>query len=219
MNAGRRNSQAPRRATRRRGDALVAAIYDATRAELDAHGYAGVTFESVARRAGTSKPVLYRRYRNRAHLIAETLTSGIASLPMLSSTGSLRDDIYNLFDQALTLRRGMGDDTLRALVGEADYELLDEVVGKSMRSLTTALRDAVDSAAERGEVGSGYVSDLALLAPVSLLRPDLISMRNTSDASFIAQIVDEVAIPLFTACAQDTPQPATRSSNLQKDVP
>jgi AcrR family transcriptional regulator len=40
----------------------MSAIRAATRAELADYGYAGVTFEGVARRAQTSKPVLYRRY-------------------------------------------------------------------------------------------------------------------------------------------------------------
>ena len=48
----------PRTHSRRRADDLLAAIDHATRAELEDRGYQGVTFDGVARRARTSKPVL-----------------------------------------------------------------------------------------------------------------------------------------------------------------
>ncbi len=59
--------------TRRRDETLISAIRDATYAELEEHGYSGVTFEGVASRAKTSKPVLYRRYRSRAHMVTDAL--------------------------------------------------------------------------------------------------------------------------------------------------
>jgi hypothetical protein len=48
--------------TRRRGDALEHALLDAAWDELQAVGYAGLTIEAVADRAGTSRAVLYRRW-------------------------------------------------------------------------------------------------------------------------------------------------------------
>src|ERR671937_754114 len=56
--------------TRRRGAALEAAILDATWTELAAVGYERLSMEGVAARAGTSKAVLYRRWPNRADLLA-----------------------------------------------------------------------------------------------------------------------------------------------------
>jgi hypothetical protein len=56
-------------ATRRRNDKLMAAIHEATRAQLAERGYAGVTFEGVARRARTSRSVLYRRAPERLRAI------------------------------------------------------------------------------------------------------------------------------------------------------
>lgn len=48
-----------------------AAILDAAAALLAEHGYAGVTFEAVARRAGAGKPTLYRWWPNKAALLIE----------------------------------------------------------------------------------------------------------------------------------------------------
>src|SRR6516162_5740431 len=51
--------------TRRRGAALDEAILRAAADDLTASGYAGLTMEKVARRAGTNKNALYRRRANR----------------------------------------------------------------------------------------------------------------------------------------------------------
>ncbi|WP_141871564.1 TetR/AcrR family transcriptional regulator [Microbacterium saperdae] len=72
---------------------MTAAIRAATIAELTEHGYAGVSFEGVARRAQTSKPVLYRRYSSRAHLVVDAWSDRAPlTLPALGS-GSLRGDL------------------------------------------------------------------------------------------------------------------------------
>jgi AcrR family transcriptional regulator len=53
---------------RRRGTALEDAILDAAWTELIEHGYANLTLESVAKRSGTSRPVLARRWPNRTSI-------------------------------------------------------------------------------------------------------------------------------------------------------
>ena len=53
-------------ATRRRGATLERALLDAAWEELQESGYARLTMERVADRAGTSRAVIYRRWRNRA---------------------------------------------------------------------------------------------------------------------------------------------------------
>ncbi|MFD0478308.1 TetR/AcrR family transcriptional regulator [Nonomuraea thailandensis] len=62
---------------RRRQVEVDQAILEAAYGELLDRGYAGVTYDGVARRAETSKPVLYRRYPTRASLIFAS--SGAAS--------------------------------------------------------------------------------------------------------------------------------------------
>src|SRR4030088_534603 len=62
-------SQPPRPApARRRGAELEQAILRAAAEELTESGYGGMTMERVARRAGTNKNTIYRRWPNRAAL-------------------------------------------------------------------------------------------------------------------------------------------------------
>ncbi|MEV6880175.1 TetR/AcrR family transcriptional regulator [Amycolatopsis sp. NPDC051128] len=67
--------------TRRRGTELEDAILRAAAEELAESGYAGLTMERVAQRAGTNKNALYRRRPNRAAL-------GVAAYRHLAEGGA-----------------------------------------------------------------------------------------------------------------------------------
>ncbi len=90
---------AERQQTRRRGAALEEAILRAAVEELTASGYAGLTMDKVAARAGTNKNALYRRWPHR-------LALGIAAYRRLATavqppdTGSLRGDVLALLHGA-----------------------------------------------------------------------------------------------------------------------
>ena len=76
-----------RKLPRRRGDALNAAIYQATLDELAEVGYAGLTMEGVAERAKASKASLYRRWPTRIELVMERVTHQIVAFVMRCSRG------------------------------------------------------------------------------------------------------------------------------------
>src|SRR5580692_8480159 len=84
-------------AERRRGAALEQALLDAAWEELTDGGYGRFTMDAVVKRAGTSPPVLYRRWPNREALVRATI-SHILRRYMLEvpDTGSLREDVLTL---------------------------------------------------------------------------------------------------------------------------
>jgi AcrR family transcriptional regulator len=98
--------------TRRRGSALDDALLDAAWSELREVGYAGLTMEVVAQRAGTSRPVLARRWPNRPQLVIAALRR---HRPVLSGevpdTGDLRDDVLALLRRVSTRFAEVGPDT------------------------------------------------------------------------------------------------------------
>ncbi|AXT85899.1 TetR family transcriptional regulator [Aeromicrobium sp. A1-2] len=98
---------------------LDRALLDATCALLAEHGYAGTTIDAVARLAGTTKPALYRRHRNRAELVIDALVDRFGDDPT-HDTGTLRGDLLDLQQHQLVL---FGDPVLRGAVGG----LLDEL--------------------------------------------------------------------------------------------
>ncbi|MBK1788076.1 TetR/AcrR family transcriptional regulator [Prauserella cavernicola] len=72
----------PARAGRPRNTQIDAAVLDATLAVLDSAGYTRFTLEEVARRAGTTKPAIYRRWPTRQHLVLAALAWRLGNPPV-----------------------------------------------------------------------------------------------------------------------------------------
>ena len=184
--------------TRRRGAALEEALLDAAWAELQEAGYSSLTMEAVADRAGTSRAVLYRRWRNRAEMVIAAIRR---HRPMLSGevpdTGSLRGDVLALLGRASARLTELGQETLYAILGDyfADTESVaafqDQVLHIGAGVMATILKHAE----ERGEVRQGISPRVSSL-PIDLFRHELFIRRTPPSARVITEIVDDVFIPL-----------------------
>src|SRR6201995_5015632 len=88
-------AEVPRPVRRRRhGGELEPALPRAGWHELTRVAYARLTMESVARRAGTSEPVLYRRWPNKDQLVLAAMEHYRKANPIdLPDTGALRSDL------------------------------------------------------------------------------------------------------------------------------
>ncbi|MEV5893429.1 TetR/AcrR family transcriptional regulator [Nonomuraea fuscirosea] len=197
-------------ATRRRGARLEDAILDAAWEVVTEHGYHGFTYEAIAARAGTSRPVLYRRWPRRQDLLLATLTK-FWRLIDVPDTGCLRDDAIGFLRNADADRAGMI--TLMSVqleeyfrdTGTSLGELRDTLLPPGLPS---AFETIVARAVERGELPDVPRSPRMLNLPLDLLRHDLLlTMRPVPDET-IAEIVDEIWLPLLG----QTPAPRPRSS-------
>lgn len=187
--------------TRRRGAALRSDILDAVRDELRDHGYSGVTYDGVARRSHTSKPVLYRRWRSRAHLVVDALTDQLAPVTLAPDTGNLRGDLIALLQLMRTRFETAGAQALRGIVADADAELRSAVL-----ELTNAVVDAVSHtvlqrARDRGELGPTPLPPLVSSVPVILFRHELLLTDDPNDTR-IEEIVDTACLPLMHAVSR-----------------
>lgn len=64
-------------------------IHAATRELLSQSGYGTLTLEAVARRAGTTKPSLYRRWASKAELVTDVLADAAPTLTEVPGTDHL----------------------------------------------------------------------------------------------------------------------------------
>ena len=184
--------------TRRRGEALEYALLDAAWAELQAAGYAGLTMEAVADRAGTSRAVLYRRWRNRPDLVLAAIRR---HRPMLSGeipdTGSLRGDVLALLSRMSSRLAEIGPETVYGLLGDylSDAGLFarsrDQLLSISAEVMETILKRAAD----RGEARAGVENRVATL-PTALFRNELFLARTPPSEGTLVGIVDDVFLPL-----------------------
>jgi AcrR family transcriptional regulator len=76
-----------------RGPKVRAAVLAATLAELTAAGYAALTVDNVARRAGVHKTTVYRRWPDREHLVVDALIDAIAREMPIPDTGTVEGDL------------------------------------------------------------------------------------------------------------------------------
>jgi AcrR family transcriptional regulator len=184
--------------TRRRGEALEHALLDASWAELQSAGYAGLTMEAVADRAGTSRAVLYRRWRNRGELVIAAMRR---HRPMLSGeipdTGSLRGDVLALLRRMSERLAEIGPATIYGLIGEylADAELFDHGREDILHISSAVMTDILKRAAERGEARGDVEPRIATL-PTDLFRNELFRSRTPPSEGTLVEIVDDVFLPL-----------------------
>jgi AcrR family transcriptional regulator len=185
----------------------MSAIREAVQAELAEHSYAEVTFEGVARRAKTSKPVLYRRYRSRAYMVVDALPNlrWEPDASSLASSESLRDNLLTLFGAVVDNFRTIGVDNYRSLIAEADDDLLGHLHAQIIGLTERTVYPALDRARERGEIGTHPIPRLAAMTIGLLIRDRLVFTRADVDRDTIAEILDTVYLPLITAVS--TPPP------------
>src|SRR5215475_14638803 len=100
---------------RRRGAVLEQAILRAAADELTESGYAGMTMDRVARRAGTNKNTIYRRWPNRAALGIAAYRQLVTATTQLPDTGELRGDVLELLRRANRIWSSPTGGILRAL--------------------------------------------------------------------------------------------------------
>lgn len=189
---------------RRYGAALESDILDAGWDELVEFGYARLTMASVATRAHTSEPVLYRRWANKDQLVLAVLNRHRARHPVrVPDTGNLRDDLLQyltaLSDSlaaffAITVTAAFSG--LLASTGQSPAEIREQVMGEQ---LLPQARTIYRQAAARGELDLERIPSPVLGAPFDLVRHDLIMDLKPLHPERIRAIVDEIFLPLVRA--------------------
>ncbi|MEU7696051.1 TetR/AcrR family transcriptional regulator [Microbispora hainanensis] len=196
-------ASAPRR---RRGPALEAALLDAAWDELVETGFAKLTMESVAARAGTGIAVLYRRWANKDELVLAALEHYRSRHPIeLPDTGTLRGDLL----AALT---GMGETRaaffavtaaaafsgLLAGTGLTPSQVRDRIIGDQRLPRVQAI---YQRAHDRGEIDLERIPPAVLAMPFDLVRHDLLMNLKPVPPARIRSIVDELFLPLVSGRA------------------
>jgi AcrR family transcriptional regulator len=156
---------------RPRDPACDAAILQATLDVFAEEGYAGVSIDRVAARAGVGKATIYRRYSSKAELVVEAVRCGAHVDDRLPDTGDLRADLTSMMQPLIDRLRG--DDaqllTTFALERLHDPELNEQfdrlVIGKKREHL----RHLVSSAIERGDLPPAVDVDLIAEALPALI--------------------------------------------------
>ena len=195
-------------AERRRGAVLEQAILRAAAEELAEVGFPGLTMDRVAKRAGTNKNAIYRRWPSRAALAVAAYRQFAADSVELPDTGSLRSDVLELLRGANRQWSSPLGDVLRGLLaGLGDEpELLRRVQDASNDGGSAVWLTILGRAVARGEVAPEALHPRVATVAVVLLRNEFVTRGapNVPD-SVLVEIVDEVYLPLIRGRGDTAP--------------
>lgn len=188
-------------ASRRRGEELEQAILDAAFEEFREAGYAGFTMEGVAKRAGTSKPVVYRRWSSKVEILLSCVSSRLPRAETVPDTGTLRGDIVALVTLAHERMRLIGQTAMLGMLADvsANPEARELLVTTLVSELTSLLEQAVwTRAIERGELEWRHLTERLRRLPIDLVRNEFIIFGAVTPET-VESIVDEVVLPALRA--------------------
>jgi AcrR family transcriptional regulator len=139
---------------RPRDPRIDGAVLRSTVELLGETGYAELSVDAIARRAGTSKPAIYRRWPSKAHLVHEAVFP-LSEATELPDTGSLADDVREMVRRTVAvLTTPAARAALPGLVGEmaADLTLHAALLERFGDILGRGLTERLDKALARKEV-------------------------------------------------------------------
>ena len=179
------------------------AITEAAIAELADAGYARMSMEAVARRAGVGKAALYRRWASKQAMVTELIRNTVAvSLPPTPATGALHTDLRELLD---TFRVQLADPLLARigteLLAEASHDgALAQVLNtEAAAPRRAAARAILQGAIDRGELPPGLDLELGtdlLFAPLAFR---MLVMCGRSDDEYLETLTNAVEAALKAA--------------------
>ena len=193
-----------RAGTRRRGSELDDAIIGAAWDELVAVGFDGLTYDGVARRAQTTRSVIYRRWPTLMELAkAAILRSQEFRRMHVPDTGTLRDDIVasltanSMTDARIALASFLFAGHFRTVDSHSgDGQVMDSDIPAQDPILAP---EVFLRAQRRGQIDLTGLPESVLKVPTALLVGRMLETLKPPSPAEIESIVDEIFIPLLRA--------------------
>lgn len=172
-------------------DAVVAATLEL----LAEDGYAQLTVERIAARAGVGKASVYRRWPDKVSIVLDAVSRN-PERPSAPDTGSLHGDAL-VFLRSLVGYRTLHSEAIAAISGEA---LTDPQFGEAFRTalaepMMAGMRAILQRAIERGEIPADTDVGLLSSVPPALLQMQRLLAGRQPDEAFAERIVDQFFTP------------------------
>jgi AcrR family transcriptional regulator len=186
--------------SRRRGKVLEAAIFKAVLHELTAAGYVHFSVERVAAGAGTSKPVIYRRWPTRARLVYAALRANPPGLSFEApDTGTVRGDLMVLLRSVSEVVDELTPEVIFGLIAELLHESQSSLFAEVHERNAKIMAEILARGMERGEIAAEKLTPRLAALPLDLVRYQLMVLRQPLSAEDIEEIIDLIFLPLVRA--------------------
>ncbi|MFC8963696.1 TetR/AcrR family transcriptional regulator [Streptomyces sp. NPDC057094] len=175
------------------------AILEATLSLLTEVGYEQLSMEAVAARSGSAKTTIYRRYRDKAALVAAAVEHRAQATPPEPAADDLRENLLGLVSW---LARQIAEQEIGMLgalfAGMRSDARLAEEMRRILRRDEAAMTDEpLQKAIRHGERLTPLAAGLfAEVAPAVIVHRIVIA-GEPCDEPFVAHLVDDILLPLL----------------------
>jgi AcrR family transcriptional regulator len=183
--------------SRRRGEVLERALYEATLTELAEVGYGGLTMEGIAARAHTGKAALYRRWASKHDLVHAALVFALPPLPEPRAARSARENLLTMFAAHRDVLAGKTAfpslDIMGQLIHEPELRAIfaDAVVGPRLELVDSILKTAVAN----GDIDPAMITPFTARIGPALINQHFLLTGSPPNRRELALIVDTVIPP------------------------
>lgn len=177
-------------------DALTRVFFE----EWARHGYAGLSLERVARRAGTGKAALYRRWPDKATMARDLLSGVGLLLTDVPAQSSLTADLRALL---FAIRRVLRHPQIRRIVADLHSEIgrnpaLSEAIRPFQRDRRARINGLIDRAVARGEISASCDRETAADLVAAPLYWRMVVTGGRVDRAHIERLTASLAAALRT---------------------
>jgi AcrR family transcriptional regulator len=179
---------------RRRSERSHHAIIAATQELLLERGYANVTIEGIAARAGVGKQTIYRWWPSRAALVLEAYLAGEEAVRPPAASRSARDDVRALLGWLIAvLAEPTGGPVVAGLISDLQHDA--DLAEGFRRDVVPARRQgmlaALERARARGEIREDADLELAVDALHGAVFYRLLLSGEPLDEAFADRLADQ----------------------------
>jgi AcrR family transcriptional regulator len=175
------------------------AILDATLLLLTEIGYDQLSMESIAARAGVAKTTIYRRYSDKAALVAAAVEHRSGSTPPKAPSGDLRENLLAVVQWLAQQIAEQEIGLLGALFAgmRSDPELAAQMRRILRRNEAAMTDQPLRGAVEHGEQLVPRAAELfAEVAPAVIVHRIVVA-GESCDERFVEHLVDDILLPLL----------------------
>jgi AcrR family transcriptional regulator len=180
---------------RRRSERSHRAILAATQDLLLERGYAELTIEGIAARAGVGKQTIYRWWPSRAALVLEAYLAGEEAVRPPAESSSAREDVHALLAWLIdVLAEPTGGPVVAGLISDLQHDA--DLAEGFRRDVVPARREGMLAALERGRARGEIREDADLELAVDALHGAvfyrLLLSGEPLDGAFAERLADQM---------------------------
>ena len=203
MKQAAKNDPQARPPGRPRSERAHRAILQAANELLESEGFAAVTVEAIAERAGVSKATIYRWWPNKAAVVMDGFLSIVSIEVPFPHTGHAREDIRIHMRRLAEGFSGKIGCTVAALIaeGQSDPELAEALRSRWLSVRRAEAREILELGIECGELRE----DLDLEVAVDVLYGPIYYRMLVGHAPLESDFADALADHIFAGLAARDP--------------